>query len=135
MPGSETRAAVGSSSLIGLSSVIIAGSYISDHRARYTSGGNALRWGVGACPLSRRVLGQRPGPDGGTSSFGAQGHRRLRSCKAHGGDADSLYGRGIAKVKSGDAEAGNADIAAAKAVKSDIADAHAGDPSGSSAQI
>src|SRR5262249_9983676 len=65
MPGSETRAAVGSSSLMVLSSVIIAGSYISDHCARHTSGGNALRWGVGACPLSRRVLGQRPGPDGG----------------------------------------------------------------------
>jgi tetratricopeptide (TPR) repeat protein len=37
-------------------------------------------------------------------------------------DADSLFGRGMAKLKSGDSEGGNADIAAAKAIEADIAD-------------
>jgi hypothetical protein len=41
-------------------------------------------------------------------------------------DADSLYGRGVAKLKSGDEADGNADIAAAKAIRSDIADVYAG---------
>jgi hypothetical protein len=36
-------------------------------------------------------------------------------------DASSLYGRGVAKLKSG-----NADIAAAKAIKADISDVYAG---------
>src|ERR1700744_2642511 len=46
MPGSETRAAVGSSSLMVLSSVMFAGSYISDHGARHTSEANARRAGT-----------------------------------------------------------------------------------------
>lgn len=42
-------------------------------------------------------------------------------------DADSLYGRGVARVKSGNAViSGNADIAAAKAINPDIADVYAG---------
>jgi hypothetical protein len=36
--------------------------------------------------------------------------------------ASSLYGRGLAKVKKGDGNGGNADIAAAKAIRSNIAD-------------
>ena len=36
-------------------------------------------------------------------------------------DANSLYGRGIAKLKTGDAVGGDADFAASKAIKSDIA--------------
>ncbi len=36
-------------------------------------------------------------------------------------DADSLYGRGVAKLKSGDTAGGDADIAAAKVIKPDIA--------------
>ena len=39
---------------------------------------------------------------------------------------ESLYGRGIARVKSGEVEAGNADIAAAKAVSPGIAEEFAG---------
>jgi tetratricopeptide (TPR) repeat protein len=42
-----------------------------------------------------------------------------------GRDADALYGRGLAKLKSGDAEGGDADISAAKAIQADIAEAHA----------
>lgn len=41
-------------------------------------------------------------------------------------DADSLYGRGLAKLKSGDKRGGDADIAAAKAIKADIAEEYAG---------
>jgi tetratricopeptide (TPR) repeat protein len=41
-------------------------------------------------------------------------------------DADSLYGRGIAKMKSGDTAGGDADIAAAKTIKPDIAEQYAG---------
>ena len=37
-------------------------------------------------------------------------------------DAPSLYGRGVAKLKTGDTAGGNADIAAAKAIEPDIAD-------------
>ena len=33
-----------------------------------------------------------------------------------------LYGRGLAKARKGDRNGGTADIAAAKAIKSDIAD-------------
>jgi tetratricopeptide (TPR) repeat protein len=40
-------------------------------------------------------------------------------------DADSLYGRGMAKLKSGDKSGGEADIAAAKAIQPDIADVYA----------
>ena len=36
--------------------------------------------------------------------------------------ASSLYGRGLAALKNGDATRGNADIAAAKAIKAKIAD-------------
>jgi hypothetical protein len=36
--------------------------------------------------------------------------------------AFSLYGRGVAELKKGNTRDGNADIAAAKAVQSDIAD-------------
>jgi hypothetical protein len=36
--------------------------------------------------------------------------------------ADSLYGRGVAKLKKGDNDGGNSDIASAKAIKPDIAD-------------
>jgi tetratricopeptide (TPR) repeat protein len=36
--------------------------------------------------------------------------------------ASSLYGRGVAKLKKGDATGGNADIIMAKAIKADIAD-------------
>jgi tetratricopeptide (TPR) repeat protein len=43
-----------------------------------------------------------------------------------GRDADSLYGRGIAKMKSGDTAGGDADIAAAKTIKPDIAEVYAG---------
>jgi tetratricopeptide (TPR) repeat protein len=35
---------------------------------------------------------------------------------------NSLYGRGVSKLKKGDAAGGNADIGAAKAIKADIAD-------------
>jgi hypothetical protein len=35
---------------------------------------------------------------------------------------ESLYGRGVAKLKKGNADAGNADIAAAKAIRADIAE-------------
>jgi tetratricopeptide (TPR) repeat protein len=41
-------------------------------------------------------------------------------------DADSLYARGVAKLKKGDTAGGNADIAAAKAIKPDIAVVSAG---------
>jgi len=41
-------------------------------------------------------------------------------------DADSLYGRGMAKLKSGDRAGGEADIAAAKAIKPDIAEVYRG---------
>jgi hypothetical protein len=41
-------------------------------------------------------------------------------------DADSLYARGVAKLKKGDSAGGNADIAAAKAIKPDIAAVSAG---------
>lgn len=37
-------------------------------------------------------------------------------------DAESLFARGVAKVKLGDSAGGNADIAAAKAIKADVAD-------------
>ena len=40
-------------------------------------------------------------------------------------DAWSLYGRGFAKTKQGDAAGGAADIAAAKAIDSSIADGFA----------
>jgi hypothetical protein len=40
--------------------------------------------------------------------------------------ADSLYGGGLAKLKSGSRESGEADIAAAKAIKADIAEVYAG---------
>jgi tetratricopeptide (TPR) repeat protein len=36
--------------------------------------------------------------------------------------ADSLYGRGLAKLMKGDAAGGEADIAAAKAIRADIAE-------------
>jgi hypothetical protein len=36
--------------------------------------------------------------------------------------ADSLYGRGVAKLKKGDNDGGNSDIASAKAIKPDLAD-------------
>ena len=36
--------------------------------------------------------------------------------------AGALYGRGLAKLKKGDAAAGEADIAAAKAIQTDNAD-------------
>jgi hypothetical protein len=38
------------------------------------------------------------------------------------GLATALYGRGLAKVKSGDADGGGADMAAAKAIAGGIAD-------------
>src|SRR5262249_28605637 len=41
-------------------------------------------------------------------------------------DANSLYGGGIAKLRSGDAAGGEADISAAKAIKPDIANVYAG---------
>ena len=41
-------------------------------------------------------------------------------------DAGSLYGRGIAKIRSGDAAGGEADISAAKAIQADIATVYAG---------
>jgi len=41
-------------------------------------------------------------------------------------DADSLYGRGIARIRSGDAAGGEADISAARAIKPDIATIFAG---------
>jgi tetratricopeptide (TPR) repeat protein len=41
-------------------------------------------------------------------------------------DADSLYARGVAKLKNGDTAGGNADIAAAKAIKPNIAAVSAG---------
>ena len=41
-------------------------------------------------------------------------------------DADSLYGRGVAKLRSGDRAGGEADIAAAQAIKADIAQVYAG---------
>jgi hypothetical protein len=40
--------------------------------------------------------------------------------------ASSLYGRGIAKTRKGDADAGKRDIAAAKAIQATIADEFAG---------
>jgi tetratricopeptide (TPR) repeat protein len=41
-------------------------------------------------------------------------------------DAESLFARGVAKVKLGDSAGGNADIAAAKAIKADVADLYGG---------
>jgi hypothetical protein len=41
-------------------------------------------------------------------------------------DAGSLYGRGMAKLKTGDTVGGNVDIAAAKAIKPEIAEEYAG---------
>jgi tetratricopeptide (TPR) repeat protein len=41
-------------------------------------------------------------------------------------DAESLYARGVAKLKLRDSAGGNADIAAAKAIKADVADVYAG---------
>ena len=41
-------------------------------------------------------------------------------------DAVSLYGRGLAKLKTGNTAGGNADIAAAKAIQADIAEVYAG---------
>jgi tetratricopeptide (TPR) repeat protein len=41
-------------------------------------------------------------------------------------DADSLYGRGVAKLRGGDTAGGEADIAAAKAITADIATIYAG---------
>ena len=41
-------------------------------------------------------------------------------------DADSLYGRGVAKFKSGDEAGGEAAITAARAIRSDIADIYVG---------
>ena len=41
-------------------------------------------------------------------------------------DANSLYGRGMAKLKSGDRAGGDADIAAAKAINPDIAEVYVG---------
>jgi tetratricopeptide (TPR) repeat protein len=40
--------------------------------------------------------------------------------------ADSLYGRGVAKLRSGDRAGGEADMAAAKAIKGDMATVYAG---------
>jgi tetratricopeptide (TPR) repeat protein len=40
--------------------------------------------------------------------------------------ASSLYGRGFAKLKAGDQSGGNADIAAARAIRQDIAQVYAG---------
>ena len=40
--------------------------------------------------------------------------------------ADSLYGRGVAKLRSGDRAAGEADMAAAKAIQGDLATVYAG---------
>ena len=48
--------------------------------------------------------------------------RRLRRTPK---DAGSLYARGVAKLRSGDTAAGDADIAAAKAIKADIATVYA----------
>ena len=48
--------------------------------------------------------------------------RREVRCKIDPGTAESLYGRGTAKLKKGDNRGGNADIAAAKAIKPDIAE-------------
>jgi len=41
-------------------------------------------------------------------------------------DANSLYGRGVAKLKSGDRAGGEADLAAAKTIEADIAQVYAG---------
>ena len=41
-------------------------------------------------------------------------------------DAGSLYGRGVAKLKSGNTADGNADITAAKAIRPDIAEVYSG---------
>ena len=46
--------------------------------------------------------------------------------KQNAKDADSLYGRGIAKLRSGDSASGYADISAAKAIRADITDVYAG---------
>ena len=40
-------------------------------------------------------------------------------------DADSLYGRGLAKLRSGDTARGNADLAAAKTIDGGIAETFA----------
>ena len=45
--------------------------------------------------------------------------------KLYAKGANSLYGRGVAKRKKGDVAGGDADIAAAKAIKPDVADWHA----------
>lgn len=41
-------------------------------------------------------------------------------------DADSLYGRGAAKLKRGDSAGGNADVIAARAISPNIAEVYAG---------
>jgi tetratricopeptide (TPR) repeat protein len=52
-----------------------------------------------------------------------QRHRRLRRCAAvNPKHASALYGRGIAKRRSGNTTGGNGDISAAKLIQSDIAD-------------
>src|ERR1700738_4492976 len=48
------------------------------------------------------------------------------SLKRDAGDAGSLYGRGLTKLKTGDTAGGIGDIAAAKAVRADIAEVYAG---------
>jgi tetratricopeptide (TPR) repeat protein len=40
--------------------------------------------------------------------------------------ASALYGRGVSRLKQGDVEKGEADIAAAKALKADIAEEYSG---------
>jgi hypothetical protein len=40
--------------------------------------------------------------------------------KLHPKTASSLYGRGVAKLRKGDASGGNSDIAAAKAIQANI---------------
>jgi tetratricopeptide (TPR) repeat protein len=47
------------------------------------------------------------------------------SLKARPNVASALYGRGLAKLKNGDVTGGNADIAAVKAIRADIADEEA----------
>ena len=46
--------------------------------------------------------------------------------KQNAKDADSLFGRGMAKLKSGDSSGGKADMDAARAIKGDMAEVFAG---------
>ena len=79
-----------------------------------------LRPGDGGVLNSRGLVQLRLGAfDKAIADYGAAVEKNPK-------DADSLYGSGVAKLRSGDKAGGEADIAAAKAIKADIAEVYAG---------